>query len=78
MSTLEVLRSFPTQLKALLSAIGEINPQDSNLVIFDMEKSRPCLSHQLAFQMQVMMKGKDIHLAIINEVASTYVMATSY
>ena len=39
MSTLEVLQTYPAQRKALLSAIGGIDPQDSMLAIFDMEKS---------------------------------------
>ena len=50
MSTLEVLQTCPAQRKALLSAIGGIDPQDSMLPIFDMEKAKPRPSHQLAFQ----------------------------
>ena len=49
MSALEVLQTCPAQRKALLSAIGGIDPQDSMLAIFDMEKSKTRLSHQLAF-----------------------------
>jgi hypothetical protein len=36
MSTLEVLQSFPIQHKALLNAIGGIDPTDTNLIIFDL------------------------------------------
>ena len=50
MSALKVLQTCPTQKKALLSALGGIDPQDSTLAIFDMEKAQPRLSHQLAFQ----------------------------
>ena len=53
MSALEVLQTCPAQRKALLSAIGGIDPQDSMLAIFDMEKSQTRLSHQLTFQVQV-------------------------
>lgn len=42
-----------------------------------MEKSTALLSHQLAFQVQVHVKGKSIHHTIINIGASTCVMATS-
>ena len=37
MSALEVLQSFPSQRKALLSAIGGIDPADSSLLTFDLE-----------------------------------------
>lgn len=45
MSMLEVLEAFPAQRKALLSTIGGIDPQDSMLAIFDIEKCKPPLSH---------------------------------
>ena len=75
MSALEVLQTFPVQRKALLLAIGGIDPQDSMLSIFDMEKAKPRLSHQLAFQVQVVSKGRPIHRTIIDEGASTCVMS---
>ena len=75
MSTLEVLQTCPTQRKALLSAIGGIDPQDSMLAIFDMEKAKPRLSHQLAFQVQVVSKGRPIHRTVIDEDASACVMS---
>lgn len=49
MSALKVLETCPAQRKAFLSAIGHIDPQDSMLAIFNMEKCKPPLSHQLAF-----------------------------
>ena len=49
MSTLEVLQTCPSQRKAFLSAIRGTEPIDSMLVIFDMDKCKPPLSHQLAF-----------------------------
>ena len=75
MSALEVLQTFLAQRKALLSAIGGIDPQDSMLAIFDMEKSKSRLSHQLAFQVQVVSKGRPIHGTIIDEGGSTCVMS---
>ena len=49
MLALEVLQTFLGQRKALLSAIGGINPQDSMLAILDMEKCKPHLSDELPF-----------------------------
>nr|KUM49932.1 hypothetical protein ABT39_MTgene3160 [Picea glauca]QHR89049.1 hypothetical protein Q903MT_gene3068 [Picea sitchensis] len=48
MSALEVLQSCPTQRKALLLAIG-----GSSIITFDTDYSKPRLSHQIAFQIQV-------------------------
>ena len=50
-----------SQRKALLSAIGGIYPMDSMLAIFDMDKYKTPLSHQLAFQVHITSKGKGIH-----------------
>ena len=41
MSTLEVLQNFPSQKQALLSAIGGIDPTDSNLVAFNHKGYEP-------------------------------------
>jgi hypothetical protein len=41
MSALEVLQSCPSQRKSLLSAIGGIDPTDSNLICFDLENHVP-------------------------------------
>ena len=61
MSVLEVLQTCPSQWKALLLAIGGIDPTDSMLAIFNMDKCKPPLSHQLAFQVYITSKGKGIH-----------------
>ena len=75
MFSLEVLQTCPAQRKALLLVIGRIDPQDSTLAIFDMEKAKPRLSHQFAFQVQVVSKGRPIHFTVIDEGASTCVMS---
>jgi len=77
MSALEVSQTCPTQRKAFLSTIGGIDAQDSMLAIFDMEKCKPPLFHQLAFQVQIFSKGKGIHKTFIDEGASTCVMLAS-
>ena len=48
MSALEVLQSFLSQRKALLSAIGGIDSADTSLLTFDLENFIPRLPHQIA------------------------------
>ena len=45
MSVLVVLQTCPIQRNAYLLAIGGIDPDDSILAIFDMDKCKPPLSH---------------------------------
>jgi hypothetical protein len=59
-STLEVLQSCPAQWKALLKAIGGIDPTYTNLIVFDLEDHTPRLPPQLAFQIQVVVSDKNI------------------
>ena len=61
MSTLEVLQSFPTQWKSLLSAISGIDPADAIFLAFDLENFFPQLSHYIALIIQVIINGLDIH-----------------
>jgi hypothetical protein len=75
MSALEVLQSCPTQRKALLKAIGGIDPTDTNLIIFDLEDHIPRLPPQLAFQIQVVVSDKNICRTVIDEGASTCFMS---
>jgi hypothetical protein len=74
MSTLEVLQSCPAQRKALLKAIGGIDPIDTNLIVFDLDDHIPRLPPQLVFQIQVVVSDKNICRTIIDEGASTCVM----
>jgi hypothetical protein len=77
MSALEVLQSCPTQWKALLKAIGGIDPKDTNLIIFDLEDHIPRLPPQLVFQIQVVVEKKNICRTVIDEGASTCIMFVS-
>ena len=74
MFSLEVLQSCPSQRKSLLSAIGGIDPTDSNLLCFDLENHVPSLPHQFAFLIQVIINEKTIHRTVVNEGASTCIM----
>jgi hypothetical protein len=75
MSALEVLQSCLAQRKELLSAIGGFDPNDSNMISFDLETHIPRLSHQLAFQIQFLVRDKTIFRTVIDEGASTCVMS---
>ena len=77
MSALEVLQSFPSQRKALLSAIGGIDHTDSNLLTFDLENFIPRLPHQIALVIQVRINSLNIHRDIVDEGASTCVMSSA-
>ena len=50
MSTLEVLQSCPTQCKNLLTALGDLDPENTNLIHFNVEKYKSRLPHKLTFQ----------------------------
>jgi hypothetical protein len=47
MSALEVLQSCPAQRRALLKAIGGIDPTDENLIVFDLKSIFPGYPHSL-------------------------------
>ena len=50
MYILEVLQSCPTQRKKLLTALGELDLDNTNLIHFNVENYNSILSHQLSFQ----------------------------
>ena len=49
MSTLEVLQSCPTQRKNLLIALGDLDPDNTNLIHFNIENYKSRLPHKLDF-----------------------------
>jgi hypothetical protein len=59
----------------MLSAIGAMDPEESNLITFNLDYFKERLSHHLAFQIQILVGGKNIHRTILDEGASTYVMS---
>jgi hypothetical protein len=75
MSALKVLQSCPIQRKALLKAIGGIDPTDTNLIIFDLVDHITRLPPQLAFQIQVIVSNKNICRIVIDKGALTCVMS---
>jgi hypothetical protein len=75
MSTLEVLQHCPSQRRTLLAAIGAFDPESSNSLTFNLDDHQPRLSHQLAFQINVVVHNQQIHRTILDEGASTCVMS---
>jgi hypothetical protein len=49
MSSLEVLHSFPSQRKMLLSILGVVESANSRSIIFNPSDHEPCLSHHVTF-----------------------------
>ena len=78
MSTLEVLQSCPSQRKALLFALGIVDPSDDHLIVFDVDKSEhPPLPSSITFQIPVKIYNAHVLWCIIDEGTSTCVMSVS-
>jgi hypothetical protein len=75
MSALEVLQHCPNQHTMLLAAIGVVDPESSNHIIFNLDNYVSQLSYQLAFQVDVVVHNQQIHRTILDEGASTCVMS---
>ena len=74
---LEVLQTFPTQWKNLLTTLGAMDPENSNIITFKLDDFKMRLSHQLAFQIATKIARKTIHRTVLDEGASTSVMSLS-
>jgi hypothetical protein len=61
MSTLEVLQHCPSQRRMLLASIGAFDPESSNNIMFNLDNFTSRLSHQLAFQIDVVVHNQQIH-----------------
>jgi hypothetical protein len=75
MSALEVLKYYPSQHRILLAAIGVVDPNSSNHIMFNLDNYTSQLSHHLAFQVDVVVHNQQIHRTILDEGASTCVMS---
>jgi hypothetical protein len=74
MSALEVIQHCPSQRRKLLSSIDAFDPESSNNLTFNLDDHQPRLSHQLAFQIDVVVHNQQIQRTILDEGASTCVM----
>jgi hypothetical protein len=77
MSALEVLQHCPSQRRILLAAVGTVDPELSNHIMFNLNNYTPRLSHQLSFQVDVVVHNQQIHQTILDEGASTCVMSVA-
>jgi hypothetical protein len=53
MFVLEVFQTYPSQIKSLLSTLGEIDPTNPHLINFDLDNLEPLLHSSIAFQISV-------------------------
>ena len=77
MSTLEVLQICPMQRKNLLTALGALDPDNTNLIHFNVENYNSRLPHQLAFQISTRVVGRKVHQTILDEGDSTSFLSIS-
>ena len=77
MSTLEVLQSCPTQRKTLLTTLGDLYPDNTNLIHFNVENYKYRLPHKLAFQIINKVVEKKVFRTVLDEGASTSVLSLS-
>ena len=77
MSTLEVIQIFPIQRKNLLTTLGALDPDNTNLIHFNIEKYKSRLPHKLAFQIITKVVGKKVFRTVLDEGASTSVLSLS-
>ena len=77
MSTFEVLQSCPTQRKKLLTALGALDLENSNLIHFNVENYKSRLPHKLAFQIIMKVVEKKVFRTVLDEGASTLVLSLS-
>ena len=69
---------MPSTKELLLSAIGAVDLQDSNLMVFNLENFTPPLPHQMAFQIPVLVKNRRCFRTIIDEGASTCIISLKF
>ena len=77
MSTLEVHQSCPTQRKNLLTALGALDPDNTNLIHFNVKKYKYRLPHKLSFQIITKVVEKKVFRTILDEGDLTLVFSLS-
>ena len=77
MSTLEVLQSCPMQRKNLLTALGDLDPDNTNLIHFNVKNYKSRLPHKLAFQIITKVVEKKVFRTVLDEEASTSILSLS-
>jgi hypothetical protein len=75
MSALEVLQMCPSQRNALLSALGDLEPNGSKFIKFDVMDVKPRLPYHVAFQIHVEYSKYIIKRATVDEGVATCVLS---
>ena len=75
MSTLEVLQSCSTRHKKMLTALGVLDPYNTNLIHFNVENYKSILPHQLPFQIASRVVGRKVHQTVLDEGALNLVLS---
>ena len=76
-STLQVLQSFPTQRKNLLTSLGSLDTDNTNLIHFNVENYKSKLPYHLMFQIVTRVVGRKVHRTILDEGDSTSVLSVA-
>lgn len=76
MYMLEVLQTWPSQKKALLTTLGVIYPSYYHLMTFDIDQSTPKFPSSFVFQIPDTIKNMCIYCYAIHEGTSTCVIST--
>ena len=74
MFALEVLKTCPTQRKALLATLGDLDPSDSRLIAFDLENAEPKMPSTITFKILVSIRNVVVYQCILYDGESTCVM----
>ena len=77
MSTLEVLQSCPTQRRNLLTTLGALDLNNTNLIHLNVESYKSRLPHKIAFQIITKVVEKKFFRKVLDEGASTSVLSLS-
>ena len=77
MSTLEVLQSCPIQPKNLLTALVSLDPDNTNLIHFNVQNYMSRIPHKLSFQIITKLVGKKVFRTVLDKGASTSVLSLS-
>ena len=78
MSTLEVLQSCPIERKNMLTTLEALDPDNTNLIHFNIENYKSRLPHKLAFHIITKVVGKKVFRMVLDEGASSSVLFLSY
>ena len=77
MYTLKVLQICPTQRKNLLTALGALDPDNTNLIHFNVDNYKSRLPHKLTFQIITKVVKKKVFRTVLDEGASTSILSLS-